>query len=99
MIKLAPGQVLLDAGAPAAFVYIPLDPGLKIIPKSGVASFIMRPWMPLGVTGVIRGAPRSATVQAEEAVRLLMISTTVYLKHWHNTHSPASFKAAVSHLI
>lgn len=98
VIELEPGQVLLDAGASAAFVYIPLDPGLKILPESGYASFVVQPWMPLGVTGVIRGAPRNATVQAEQAVSLLMIPKSTYLKHWHRTHSPKSFKEAVEDL-
>ncbi len=95
-IELEPGQVLLDAGALAAFVYIPLDPGLKIIPDSGHASFLVEPWMPLGVTAVIRGATRSATVRAESAVRLLMIPKSVYLRHWHSTHSPQSFAETVN---
>lgn len=94
-ISLERGQVLLDAGAPAAFVYIPLDPGLRIIPESGHTSFVVQPWMPLGATGVIRGAPRNATVQAEQDVRLLMIPKTVYLRRWHHTHSPQSFSEAV----
>jgi hypothetical protein len=82
----------------SAFVIIPLDPGLKIIPTSDHASFIVQPWMSLGVTGVIREAARNATVKAEQAVRLLMIPNSIYLKHWQTTHSPESFKKAIERL-
>lgn len=97
-VHLLPGQLLLEAGAPAAFVYIPLEPGLRILPTSGHRSFMVAPWMPLGVTGVLRGAPRNATVQAEAALSLLMIPRTVYLKHWHRTHTPESLREALQPL-
>ena len=98
VIELEPGQVLLEAGASAAFVYIPFDPGLKVIPQSGQPPFLVQPWMPLGVTGVIRGAARNATIRAEGAVRLLMIPKSIYLKQWHHTHSPESFEETISQL-
>lgn len=90
-IELQKGQTLIEAGAPPGFVYIPLTEGLKIIPLGGYPSFRIQPWMPLGITGVIRGAARNATVIAEEVVNLLMIPQERYLKHWHHTYDLDEF--------
>jgi hypothetical protein len=91
MVELHTGEVLLEAGAPAAFVYIPMGPGLSIFPLGGYDAMPAKPWTLMGVTGVIRGAARNATVVAESALRLLMIPKGVYLRDWHRTHSPESF--------
>lgn len=86
------GQLLMEAGSHAAFVHVPLEPGLQIVPLGGYQAFGVQAWMPLGITGVIRGGTRNATVVATRALRLLMIPRTVYLTHWHHTHSPASLQ-------
>jgi hypothetical protein len=91
LIKLATGELLVEEGAPASFVYIPLDEGLRVIPLGGYPSFLVQPWMPLGITGVIRGAVRNATIIAEQAVQLLMIPKEVYLRYWHRTYSAEEF--------
>ena len=96
LITLVLGEVLIEAGDPAAFVYVPLDVGLKVFPMGGYGSLTIQPWMPLGVTGVIRGATRNATIRAEQTVRLLMIPKMVFLKHWHHPHTLTTFLAAVS---
>lgn len=93
LVELEPGEVLIEAGAPSAFVYIPLEAGLQIIPLGGYESFSVQAWMPLGVTGVIRGAVRNATVIARQPVQLLAIPRTVFLKQWHATHHPEAFRA------
>ena len=99
LISLDAGDILIHAGAPAIFVYIPLGEGLRIVPLGGYRAFAVQPWMPLGTTGVIRGAARNATVVAETALQLLMIPKNVYLRHWHQTHTPATFRAAVAALL
>ncbi len=90
-ITLRAGEVLLEAGAPAGFVYIPLGTGLQIVPLGGYQPFFVQAWMPLGVTGVIRGAVRNATILATQDLTLLMIPKDVYLKRWHHTYSPQEF--------
>lgn len=95
-ITIHSGDVLIQAGTPSAFVYIPFDPGLRITPLAGYDAFSVQSWMPLGMTGVIRGAIRNATVVAEQTVRLLVIPKTVYLKYWHHTHSWQSMREAVA---
>jgi hypothetical protein len=87
LITLRTGETLLDAGALSSFVYIPLDAGLMIIPLGGYQTFVVQAWMPLGVTGVIRGAARNASIVAEKDVSLLIIPKEVFLKHWYHPHS------------
>jgi hypothetical protein len=93
---LSAGDVLIEAGAPSVFVYVPLGPGLKIIPLGGYQSFLVKPWMLLGLTGVVRDAERNATVMAEQAVRVLIIPKMPYMKYWHHTLSLEAFQAAVA---
>jgi hypothetical protein len=87
---VAEGETLIEANAPSAFVYIPLSYGLEITPLGGYRSFQVQPWMPLGITGVIRGDKRNATVAARQPLTLLMIPGNAYLQHWHKTHTPES---------
>ena len=94
-VSLHSGEILLDAGAPAAFVYIALDEGLRIMPLGGYDAVPARVWTPLGVTGVIRGATRNATIIAERPLSVLMIPRGVYLREWYSAHSPETFLAAL----
>jgi hypothetical protein len=98
LTQVAAGELLIEAGDPSAFVYVPLDPGLRGIPLGGYHAFTVQPWIPLGMTGVIRGSPRNATVMAERTVKLLMIPKTVYLRHWYVGHTPESLREAVGAL-
>lgn len=98
LIHLEAGDILLEAGAPAIFVYIPLGPGLEIRPLGGYSTFRVRAWMPVGNTGVIRGAPRNATICATAGMDLLMIPRRVYLHRWHRNHSPTSLAEALKAL-
>ncbi len=97
VVSLQAGEVLVEAGAPASFVYVPLSEGLRISPLGGYQTFAVRPWMPLGNTGVIRGAERNATVQADNPVTLLMIPKEVYLRHWHHPYSASELVARLTH--
>jgi hypothetical protein len=96
LIKLSAAQVLIEANSPAAFVYIPLGEGLKVIPLGGYDPFPVLPWMPLGNTGVIRGAVRNADVIAEQTVELIMIPQEVYLKYWHHPYTPEELRHLLS---
>lgn len=86
--NLHAGEKLIEAGAPSAFVYIPLGDGLKIIPLGGYQSFSVAAWMPLGSTGVIRGDVRNADVVAEKNVSLLILPKEIYLRYWYAPYSP-----------
>ena len=56
-------RIMIEAGTPSAFVYVPMGPGLKIFPLGGFRAFAVAPWMPLGVTGVVRGAAGPALAE------------------------------------
>ncbi len=90
------GEVLIEAGTPAGFVYLPLADGLKVIPLGGYQAFGVAAWMPLGSTGVIRGATRNATVVAEHDIAVLIIPKEVYLRHWHRPMSLAQLTQRMS---
>jgi hypothetical protein len=92
LITLDSGETLIEADQPAGMVYVPLGAGLRIIPLGGYDSFSVAAWMPLGSTGVIRGALRNARVIAEQAVSALMIPKDVYLRHWHATYTAAELR-------
>jgi len=91
LVHLAAGERLLEAGDPAGFVYIPLSAGCVGMPLGGYESFEVYPWIPLGVTGVIRKGIRNSSVVAEREVELLMIPRDVYLRHWHHTYDLDEF--------
>lgn len=94
-VNLSSGSLLMEAGSTPAFVYIPMSYGLKGKPLGGYESFVVEPWVPLGSTGVIRDAPRNATIVAHENVRLIMIPKSIYLKYWHHTYSVTDFRSAL----
>ena len=90
-VRIPPGCTLIDAGAQPGFVYIPLSGSLQVIPLGDYPPILIRPWMPLGITAVIRGSVRNATVIAEEEVKLLMIPQEIYLQYWHHTYDLNEF--------
>lgn len=92
LIELESGETLIEANQPASMIYVPLGQGLKIIPLGGYDSFSVQAWMPLGSTGVIRGALRNAKVIVEQAVCALMIPKDVYLRHWYATYTAAELR-------
>jgi hypothetical protein len=89
VVGVAPGERLIEAGTSAGMVYIPLGAGLEVRPLGGYQPFAVQPWMPLGNTGVIRGASRNADVVATAQVALLAIPAAVYLRHWHRPYATA----------
>jgi hypothetical protein len=92
LIHLQAGEKLIEAGERSAFVYIPLGEGLKIVPLGGYKSFSVAGWMPLGNTGVIRGATRNADVFTEHDISLLMIPKEVYLRYWYAPYTHEELK-------
>lgn len=81
-ITLEAGEVLIEAGTPAGFVYLPLGDGLHITPLGGYQSLSIKGWFPVGATGVIRGASRNAHVTAGQKIAVLVIPKEVYLRYW-----------------
>jgi hypothetical protein len=92
VVYLQAGETLVQSDTPSAFVYFPLGEGLRGLPLGGYGSFSVAAWMPLGNTGVIRGAARNADVVAERDLYLLVIPKDVYLRHWYAPYSPEELK-------
>ncbi len=80
---LEAGEVLIEAGTPSGFVYLPLGEGLQITPLGGYQSISMQGWFLVGSTGVIRGSTRNAHVVARQKLQVLIIPKEVYLRHWY----------------
>jgi hypothetical protein len=93
LIRLHAGETLIEAGAAARYVYVPLKEGLIVVPLGGYPPFAAPAWLPLGSTGVIRGAQRNASIYATCDLSLLMIPQAVYLNAWHRPYQPAELIA------
>ena len=85
------GDVLVQGGTLASFVYIPLSEGLMGYPLGGYEPFSAHAFIPVGNVGVIRGDARNATIVAEKAVKVLMIPREIYLNYWHCTYDEDEF--------
>ena len=90
-IHLRAGETLIEAGSPAGFVYVSEGEGLRGLPLGGYGEFLIRPWIPVGVTGVIRGSVRNADIIAEQDVTVLAIPRDVYVEFWHRTYDQSAF--------
>jgi hypothetical protein len=95
-IHLKAGEVLIEAGEPSGLVYLPLDEGLYVIPLGGYQPFMAPAWMPLGTTGVIRGAARNARVIANQDLSLLVIPKEVYLQQWYRPYNLEELRKELS---
>jgi hypothetical protein len=93
LISLRAGETLVEAGAAARFVYVPLDEGLMVVPLGGYPPFAAPAWLPVGSTGVIRGAQRNASIYATSDLALLVIPQAVYLDAWHRPYQRAELVA------
>jgi len=61
-----------------------LSDGLVIHPLGGYETRTATAWVPIGNSGVIRGAMRNADVFAEKEIRLLCLPKDVYMKYWYH---------------
>ena len=61
-VVVAEGELLVEAGSSPAFVYIPVGCSLRIEQLGGYQDIEVPPWIPIGVTGVVRRAERNSTV-------------------------------------
>ena len=81
-VRVAGGEALVTGGSFPAFVYIPRGPGLTVHPTGGYRSTELHPWVPVGLTGAVRKAPRNAEVVAEHDVDVLMIPSEEFVAAW-----------------
>jgi len=82
-LRFAPGDVVLRAGDPSDSTYLILEGHVEFIGGSGDGEFVIGtagPYQMIGDMGVIMNAPRSVTVRARDAVRVLRITAQVFLR-------------------
>jgi len=80
--SIQPREILVAPGSPPAFVYVPIGPGLLVLPGGGYAPSALPPWVPVGTTGVIRRAERNSEIVADRAIDVIMIPGELYARAW-----------------
>ena len=91
LTELKEGEILIRAGAPPGFIYVPMGDGLVSTPLGGYQVNAIKAWIPRGNNRVIRGSVQQSTLTAEHSVKVLMIPKGIYLKYWHNAYQPKDF--------
>lgn len=81
-IPVAQGETVITAGRAASFVLVPMEEGLAVLSLGGYGQQPGRPWVPVGVTGVIRGAERNSAIVAERALDVILIPGETFADHW-----------------
>lgn len=87
-VRVHPGEVVFSPGTAASVVVIPLGRGLRVVPTGGYRQRPLEPWLPVGSTGVVRGAERNAAVIADAEIDLLAIPAERYLDDWFRPFTP-----------
>ena len=82
------GELLVEAGSPPAFVYIAVGCSLRIEQLGGYQDIAVPPWIPIGVTGVVRRAERNSTVVTTEPGDALMIPGELFAREWFRPYEP-----------
>ena len=90
-VAVAEGEVLVEAGSPPAFVYVAVGCSLRIEQLGGYRNIEVPPWIPIGVTGVVRRAERNSTVVAAEPGEVLMIPGELFAREWFRPYEQAEF--------
>ena len=90
-VSLSAGEVLVEAGSPPAFVYIAIGGSLRIEQLGGYRDLVVPPWIPIGVTGVVRRAERNSTVVAAEPGEVLMIPGELFAREWFRPYGRDEF--------
>jgi CRP-like cAMP-binding protein len=81
-LKFAPGDELMQKGGAADSAYVILDGEVEVIGETSAGEFVVAALGKnelIGEMGVIRNAPRNATVRAKTSVRALRIASEVFL--------------------
>jgi len=90
-VGVAGGEVLVEAGSPPAFVYVAVGCSLRIEQLGGYRDIEVPPWIPIGVTGVVRRAERNSTVVAAEPGEVLMIPGELFAREWFRPYGQVEF--------
>ena len=85
-VHLDPDDVLVEAGSPSPFIYVGLDAGLKAHSLGGYGAADIPAWLPIGITGVVRGAERNSTIVAVAPVDVLAIPGELFIREWFHPY-------------
>ena len=88
-VQVSDGEQLVAAGSPPAFVYIAVDCPLRIEPLGGYRVVDVPPWIPIGVTGVVRRAERNSRVVAADRGEVLVIPGELFAREWFRPYGMA----------
>ncbi|MGE5435463.1 MAG: hypothetical protein ACM3S3_11840, partial [Candidatus Doudnabacteria bacterium] len=97
-VRVAAGEIVMTAGSPSGFVYVPTAPGLRVEPTGGYPAVALSPWVPVGTTGVIRRAERNGDVTAELELELLVIPGDRYVRTWFRPYAAAELVSMLERL-
>jgi hypothetical protein len=81
-VRVDSGEVLIEAGSSPAFVYVPVDCGLRVEQLGGYGNQEVPAWIPIGVTGVVRRAERNSTVVVAAPGDVLIIPGELFAREW-----------------
>jgi hypothetical protein len=81
-VRLERGEALVEAGSSPAFVYVAIEPGLRVKSLGGYEEADVPAWVPIGITGVVRRGERNSTVVASVPVEVLMIPGELFAREW-----------------
>ncbi len=98
LVTAAPGETVIRAGSAAEHVVVPMAEGLRIDSLGGYDSRVGRPWIPVGVTGVVRDDERNSDIVAEVAVPLVVIPAQVFLQSWFQPYERGDLAALADRL-
>ena len=90
-VGVAEGEVLVEAGSPPAFVYVAVGCSLRIEQLGGYRDIEVPPWIPIGVTGVVRRAERNSTVVVAKQGEVLMIPGELFAREWFRPYGQGEF--------
>jgi hypothetical protein len=98
-VGVAEGEVLMEAGSHASFVYIAIGCSVRIEQRGGYGHIELSPWIPIGVTGVVRRAERGSTVVAIESGELLIIPGELFAREWFRPYEQGELADVIDEIV
>lgn len=95
LVHVPAGAEVVRAGTRGEWVLVPTGPGLEVRPLGGYRPSPLPAFVPLGVTGVVRGGERNASIVASTDVTVLAVPGEVFVDRWFRPYDPAGLRAAV----
>ncbi len=96
LVTVPAGTEVLQVDTTSPVVVIPLGSGLRVHPRTGSEPQPIHPWLPVGVTGVVRGGLRNASVVADHEVEVAVVPAEVYLREWFRPYSVEEIPGVVA---